>query len=312
MKKVVVATRKSELALAQCRQFLRRLAELHPSLSIEENHVVTSGDRILDRPLAEIGGKGLFLKEIEEALLAGEADFAVHSLKDVPPELPAGLRIACVPRREDPRDVLVSRSGGSLAELPVGARLGTSSLRRGLQLKLARPDLEIVPIRGNVGTRIRKCLEGEVEATVLARAGLNRLASESAAFGAARFHDLAPEISLPAVGQGALGIEIREGDEEIAALLAPLEDPTTALAVAIERGVMRAVDGDCKTPVAAFAELEGGEVRVRALLALPDGTDLVRADERLALPRDAIAAHELGLRVGRELRARQATGKISS
>lgn len=310
MKRVVVATRKSELALAQCRQFLRRLAELHPALVIEENHVVTSGDRILDRPLAEIGGKGLFLKEIEEALLAGEADFAVHSLKDVPPELPPGLRIACIPAREDPRDVLVSRSGATLEELPEGAKLGTSSLRRGLQLTLARPDLVVVPIRGNVGTRIRKCLDGEVDATVLARAGLNRLALDEAGFGSARFHDLSPDLSLPAVGQGALGIEIREGDERVAELLAPLEDGPTTLAVALERGVMTAVEGDCKTPVAAFAEFVSGGVRLRAFLAHPDGSALVRTDERLPMPREVAEAHAVGYQVGRALRERQSAAKI--
>src|SRR5687768_16194649 len=175
MPKVVVATRRSELALAQCRMFVAELVHRFPELEVEELHVTTTGDRIVDRPLTEVGGKGLFLKEIEEALLDGRADFAVHSLKDVPPDVHRGLVIGCVPRRGDPRDVLVSRGGARLAELPAGATLGTSSLRRALELTRARPDLHVVPLRGNVGTRIRKCRDGEVQATVLARAGLLRL-----------------------------------------------------------------------------------------------------------------------------------------
>jgi hydroxymethylbilane synthase len=297
-RKVVVATKRNELALAQCRQFLARLSLAHPHLELEELHVVTSGDKILDRPLAEIGGKGLFLKEIEEALLDGRADFAVHSLKDVPPDLPAGLVIGCVPAREDPRDVLVTERGVPFLELPRGSRVGTSSLRRGVQLKEARPDLEIVPIRGNVGTRIARCREGAVDATVLAKAGLNRLGLSDVPQ-----ETLEPSVCLPAVGQGALGIELRAEDLELAALLSVLEDRETAFCVAAERGVMTAVEGDCKTPVAAYAERSLDEIHLRALLANPDGSALRRREVRAPFPTARAEAFELGLRLGEALRA---------
>src|SRR5688572_22952630 len=280
MPKVVVATRKSELALAQCRMFVRELVRLHPDLEVEELHVTTTGDRIVDRPLTEVGGKGLFLKEIEEALLAGEADFAVHSMKDVPPDIHPDLRIACVPQREDPRDVLITTSGKGLLDLPQGATLGTSSLRRGVQLLGLRPDLRVVPLRGNVGTRIRKCREGEVDATVLARAGLIRLGLEGEAN-----EVLSPEASLPAAGQGSLAIEVRAADGELSRRLQDLEHPETAILACAERAVLAAVEGDCRTPVAAFAErivTDGGaRLRLRALLANPDGSRL-RQDELLA------------------------------
>jgi hydroxymethylbilane synthase len=271
MPKVVVATRRSELALAQCRMFVAELVRRHPDLEIEELHVTTTGDRIVDRPLTEVGGKGLFLKEIEEALLDGRADFAVHSLKDVPPEVHPGLVIGCVPRREDPRDVLISADGARLADLPQGATLGTSSLRRALELTRARPDLRLVPLRGNVGTRIRKCREGEVQATVLARAGLLRLGLENEAS-----EVLEPEVCLPAAGQGSLAIELRQGDDRLAERLKSLQDPEAAILSTAERAVLFAVEGDCRTPVAAFAQritIAGRpRLRLRALLADPDGT----------------------------------------
>lgn len=296
-KKIVVATRKSELALAQCRQFLARLVAVHPHLDIEELHVTTTGDRIVDRPLSEIGGKGLFLKEIEEALIDGSADLAVHSMKDVPPELHPELCIGCIPEREDPRDVLVTTTDVAYQALPAGSLLGTSSLRRAVQLSLLRPDLRVVPIRGNVGTRIRKCKEGEVDATVLARAGLNRLA-----IGVSSMQTLSTEECLPAVGQGALAIEHRKTDQELGELLSALVHPETEICVAAERGVMTAIEGDCKTPVAAYAERSGEALWLRALLAAPDGGRVVRREVRLPWITDQAEATRAGLLLGRELK----------
>ena len=293
---ITYATRKSALALAQARAFVRTLGELAPGYDFRELHVVTSGDRVQDRALSEVGGKGLFVKEIEEALLAGEADFAVHSLKDVPPELAPGLVIGCVPKREDPRDVLVSRSGQGLAALPPGSRVGTSSLRRRVQLLKQRPDLEIVVLRGNVDTRLRKCREGEVDAIVLARAGLVRLGLADQAT-----EILAPEIMLPAVGQGALAIELRAGDERTSAVLRAVHDEETGIAINAERGVMRAVEGNCQTPVAAFAERRGNDLWLRAMLAEPDGSRL-RSDELRSAWPNAQDAERLGLELGQKLR----------
>ncbi len=297
-KRLVVATRKSELALAQCRAWIRELCRVHPDLVVEELHVTTTGDRIVDRPLAEIGGKGLFLKEIEEAIVDGRADLAVHSMKDVPPELHPGLAITCVPEREDPRDVVITRTGEPFLALPAGSTVGTSSLRRSVQLLAMRPDLRIVPVRGNVGTRIRKCTEGELDAVVLARAGLNRLGLEDRVT-----ETFPPEACLPAVGQGALAIEQRKDDEELAQLLRPLQHAETAMAVAAERGVMASVEGDCKTPVAAFAEHKAGELYLRGMLANPDGSNLRRAETRVLWPSDLAAAEALGRALGERLKA---------
>jgi hydroxymethylbilane synthase len=294
---LTIATRKSALALAQCRAFVQRLAALDPGATLQELQIVTSGDRIQDRPLAEIGGKGLFVKEIEEALLDGRADIAVHSIKDVPGLLPAGLHIACIPVREDPRDVLVAPVHGTLAALPSGARVGTSSLRRMASLKVVRPDLDIVSIRGNVDTRLRKLDSGEFDAIVLARAGLVRLGLAERAT-----EVLSTEISLPAVGQGALGIECRESDEKVRARLAPLHDLETATCVAAERGVLIALGGDCRTPLGAFAERAGDSIRLRAFVAESDGSAPRRAEREAPWPRSADAAHDLGLALGRKLR----------
>lgn len=292
-RRVVVATRKSELALAQCRQFLARLVARHPHLQIEELHVVTTGDRIVDRPLSEIGGKGLFLKEIEESLLAGQADFAVHSMKDVPPELHPGLVIGCIPEREDPRDVIVTQNGCPLAEVPQGGLIGTSSLRRGVQLLEHRPDLKVVPIRGNVGTRIKKCKDGLVNVTVLAQAGINRLGLQDAVS-----EVLSPEICLPAVGQGTLAIELRRDDAELSELLLTMQHDETALRTMAERGVMGAVEGDCKTPVAAFAERNGEELRLRAFLSEPDGSNIRRREIRVPWPESLEEAGGVGRSLG--------------
>lgn len=301
-RRIIVATRKSELALAQCRQFLNKLVACHPHVSVEELHVVTTGDQITDRPLASIGGKGLFLKEIEEKLLSGEADIAVHSMKDVPPEIHPELCLACVPEREDPRDVLVTRSKENLANLRKGAVVGTSSLRRAVQLTMLRPDLQVVPIRGNVGTRIKKCAAGEVDATVLAQAGLNRLGINVGAGAELGMETLSTDVCLPAVGQGALVIEIRKRDVDLLGLLQQLEHPDTALITAAERGVMTSVEGDCKTPVASFGERKGGVLRLRAFLAEPDGSRPRRVERTVPFPSERGAAHQLGLELGLELK----------
>ena len=296
MPRLVYATRRSALALAQCRAFVARLRALDASLDLEELQVVTTGDKIQDRPLSEVGGKGLFVKEIEEALLDGRADLAVHSIKDVPGVVPARLVIACVPKREDPRDVLVSPQYGTLAALPLGARVGTSSLRRAVALKAVRPDLVITPLRGNVDTRLRKVDEGEHDAIVLARAGLVRLGLEARAT-----EILSPEVSLPAVGQGALGIECREDDAATRAHLAGLHDPEASVCVAAERGVLIALEGDCKTPLAAHATREGDVLWLRAFIAAPDGTNMRRAEVKIAWPATERTAHEVGLTLGRTL-----------
>jgi hydroxymethylbilane synthase len=293
---LVYATRRSALALAQCRAFVARLRDADPSVEFQELQVVTSGDRIQDRPLADIGGKGLFVKEIEEALLDGRAHLAVHSIKDVPGLLPSGLVIACVPKREDARDVLVAPRHGTLAQLPRGARVGTSSLRRSSSLKAHRPDLEVVSLRGNVDTRLRKVDAGECDAIVLALAGLVRLGLAGRAT-----EVLSPEVSLPAPGQGALGIECRENDAETRALLAKVYDAEAALCVAAERGVLIALGGDCRTPLGAYAERVGSSMRIRAFVANPDGSNAKRIDETPAWPADEASAHEAGLVAGRRL-----------
>jgi len=291
--RLVYATRKSALALAQSRAFVARLS----GHELVEKQVTTTGDRIQDRPLSEVGGKGLFVKEIEEALLDGSADFAVHSIKDVPAVLPDKLQITCIPAREDPRDVLVSPKYGTLDALPKGAKVGTSSLRRAVALRAARPDLVIVPVRGNVDTRLRKVEVGEADAIVLARAGLVRLGLQDRATCI-----LEPEISLPAVGQGALGIEARVGDTNVASALAPLHDETTAVCVAAERGVMAALEGDCKTPLAAHARRVKGALELAAFIAEPDGSRLRRASDRTPWPASEADAERFGREVGMRIK----------
>jgi len=296
MPKLTYATRKSPLALAQCRAFVASLVAAHTDLTMTELLVTTTGDRIQDRPLSEVGGKGLFVKEIEEALLDGRADLAVHSVKDVPAALPEGLTLACLPRRADPRDVLVSPRHGTLAALPRGARVGTSSLRRVVSLREARPDVEFVPIRGNVDTRLRKVDAGEVDAVVLAGAGLRRLGLEARAT-----EWLSTEVSLPAIGQGALGIEIRANDRVAEGALAPLHDADTAVAVAAERGVMAALNGDCRTPIAAHATRDGEELVLRVMVADPDGSRVRRTSARTAWPAREEDARAFGWATGRPL-----------
>jgi hydroxymethylbilane synthase len=294
---LTLATRRSKLALAQSRAFARELEAATPGLRIAELEIVTSGDKTQDKPLQDIGGKGLFIKELEEALLDGRADFAVHSIKDVPAELAPNLFIACIPRREDPRDVLVSRTGGGLANLPKGARVGTSSLRRAVAVRAVRPDLVIEPVRGNVDTRLRKVDEGEYDAIVLAFAGLRRLGL------AARATEvLEPDVCLPAIGQGALGIECRTDDARVRRILATLADPETTTCVEAERAVMLAVEGSCKTPVAAHARREGDTLVLRAMLADPDGSNVRFGERRAPFPAEAHEARRMGLDLGAELR----------
>lgn len=295
-RKVTVATRKSALALAQSRAWMVLLRE-QAQVDTEELLVTTTGDRIQDRPLNEVGGKGLFLKEIEEALLTHQADLAIHSLKDVPAQLAPGLILGCVPKREDPRDAIKTRTGCFFRDLPSGAKVGTSSLRRTVQLRAVRPDLEYVPLRGNIDTRLKRCADGVIDAVVLAYAGLRRIgrADEVTEL-------LSPDVCLPAVGQGALGIEIRAEDEGMLNLVAELEDMETAIGTASERGVLAAVDGSCQVPVAAHAEHVGDELWLRALLADPDGSNLRREELRCAWPETLQRAQEVGAAVGRRLR----------
>ncbi|WP_437757951.1 hydroxymethylbilane synthase [Sorangium sp. So ce1389] len=296
---LTLATRRSALALAQSRAFARSLEAAVPDLSLRELEVVTSGDRTQDRSLQDIGGKGLFIKELEEALLDRRADFAVHSIKDVPAEIAPALCLACIPAREDPRDALVTRSGAPLADLPAGARVGTSSLRRAVALREARPDLVIEPVRGNVDTRLRKVSDGAFDAIVLALAGLKRLGLADRAT-----EVLSPEVSLPAIGQGALGIECRTDDGIVRDVLSALVDAETTTCVTAERAVMAAVEGSCRTPVAAYAVRDGGALWLRALLAEPDGTRLRKAERRAAWPGDAREAARLGADLGAELKSR--------
>jgi hydroxymethylbilane synthase len=269
-----IATRGSALALWQANWVRDRLMADDPELAVELLVLKTRGDKILDRALSEVGGKGLFVKEIEEALLDGRAEVAVHSMKDLPAEIPTGLLLGAVPLREDARDALLvapALSARDVASLPTGARIGTSSLRRVCQLKARRPDLEIVPLRGNVDTRVRKVDAGELDAIVLACAGLNRLGH-----GARITAALSTAESLPAIGQGALAIECRDDDAETLARLHKLDDRTTAHAVTAERAFLRRLQGDCKTPLAAHATVDGARLILEGLVGAPDGSQLLR------------------------------------
>ena len=266
-----IATRKSVLALWQAEHVASSLRAHHPSLTVELVPLSTKGDRIQDRSLAAIGGKGLFIKELETALERGLADVAVHSMKDVPSEMPEGLLIAAALPRADARDALIAPRARTLAELPQGARLGTSSLRRQAQLLAARPDLHIEPLRGNVDTRLRRLEAGELDAIVLACAGLIRLGLEERI--TAR---LDPEVSLPAVGQGVIGIECRAADARVRELLAALEHPPTRIAIEAERAFASRLGGSCQSPIAAHARLEGEDLVLEGLVAEPDGSRLFR------------------------------------
>jgi hydroxymethylbilane synthase len=294
-----IATRGSTLALRQSALVRERLIAAHADLgragAIEIVTIRTTGDRVQDRPLAEIGGKGLFAKEIEEALYDGRADLAVHSLKDLETRLPAGLELAAILPREDPRDVLLARGAAGLMTLPSGAKVGTSSLRRRAQLLWHRPDLEIVPLRGNLDTRLDKLASGEVDAIVVALCGLVRLGRTELAG-----EILSPEVMLPAVGQGALALECRAGDDRVRALLRPLDDPDTARCAGAERAMLAALDGSCRTPIAGLAEIAQGRLRIAGLLATPDGSAIIR--DRREGPISEFAA--LGAGLGQALRSR--------
>lgn len=269
--KLVIGTRSSELALWQANHIANLLREAYPSLIVELKHIVTTGDKILDVPLAKIGGKGLFTKELESEMLAGRIDLAVHSLKDMPTVLPAGLVLAAVTKRFDPGDAVVSPKYRTLVSLPQGAFVGTSSLRRRAQLLCARPDLVIRDLRGNVGTRLRKLETENFDAIILAAAGLKRLGLES------RITEILPkEICLPAVGQGALAIEAREGDDETLHLLAFLNDAQTVDATAAERAFLKEVEGGCQVPVGVYAAVEENILLVRAVIATVDGKTVIK------------------------------------
>lgn len=261
---LVIATRGSKLALWQANHVASRLRETHPGLVVDLLPIKTKGDKILDVPLAKVGGKGLFVKEIEEALLDGRADVAVHSMKDVPAEQPEGLVVGIVPEREDPCDMLLSVAHDGLAALPAGARVGTSSLRRKAQLTAARPDLAIVDLRGNLDTRVGKLLDGQFDAIVVAAAGLNRLGLT-----APKAERLAPPRFLPAAAQGALGIEYRRDDPETAAMLAFFDHAESRDAVAAERAFLARLEGGCQVPIAAFAAIDGDSLTLDGLVADP-------------------------------------------
>lgn len=284
---VRIATRKSPLALAQTRWVGERIRAHRPDVTIEEVHLVTEGDRVLDKPLASVGGKGLFVSEVEAALADGRAEIAVHSMKDVPESLAEGMTLACIPEREDPRDVLVTKDGGDLFSLEAGARVGTSSLRRAVQLHRERNDIAFKVLRGNVGTRLRKLDEGEVHAAVLALAGLRRLGLDRER----KMVVLPIEVSIPAVGQGALGIETKENDTIVRELLAPLEHRETRIAVECERAFLSRLHGSCTTPLAAHARFIDGRFRLDAMVGAIDGSRvLVTSDDAVIDPRNALAA----------------------
>ena len=292
-----IGTRGSPLALAQANEIRARLAAIHglASDAIALTVIRTTGDAIRDRPLAEAGGKGLFTKEIEEALLAGAIDIAVHSAKDMPTLLPAGLAIAAVPPREDARDVFISPKAGSLRELVQGARLGTASLRRAALALRSRPDLAIVNLRGNVETRLRKLDEGAADATLLALAGLKRLGLAHKATAV-----LAIEEFLPAVGQGIIAVEARSEDARVLGLLAPLNDAASSSALCAERAFLAELDGSCRTPIAGHAAVAAGRLDFRGLIARPDGSACLETAREAPLA----DAARMGADAGREIRAR--------
>ncbi len=291
--RIVIASRKSRLALWQSGHVRDRLAAAHPGLAVEILALSTRGDEILDRSLAKIGGKGLFVKELEAALADGRADLAVHSAKDVPVALTDDFELAAILAREDPRDAFVSNDYAALAALPRGAIVGTSSLRRESQLRSRYAGLDVQPLRGNVETRLARLDRGEYAAVVLAAAGLKRLGL------AARVRAIIdPEVSVPAVGQGALAIESRAGRADVRELLAPLHDAATATCVRAERAVSRALGGSCQVPLGAYAELAGGRLHLRGVVASPDGTRIVRS----AVHADAGAPEAAGEALAAELR----------
>jgi hydroxymethylbilane synthase len=292
-----IATRSSLLALWQAEEVSRRLALLYPELKVTLVKMVSRGDVLLDSPLAKIGGKGLFVKELEVGILEGRADIAVHSMKDVPVAFPPGLELAVIMAREDPRDAFVSNQYDSLADMPAGGVVGTSSLRRQCQILQAYPHLKINWVRGNVNSRLRKLDEGEYDALILASAGLIRLGFESRIKVA-----LEPEECLPSIGQGAVGIEVRSDDDAVKKLLAPLADADTTHRISAERALNKALNGGCQVPIAGFALLDNGEIYLRGLVGEPDGSVLLRAEIRGPVAQAA----SLGVRVAEDLRSQGA------
>ncbi len=294
-KHLVIATRGSRLALWQAEYIKKLLEELDPALRISFNVIKTSGDAILDAPLSQIGGKGLFVKEIEEAILAGRADLAVHSVKDVPMQLPDGLILGCVPKRATPTDCFVSNSFACLDELPIGAHIGTSSLRRQAQLLAKRPDLRISSLRGNIDTRLNKLAENKYDGIILATAGLIRLGLH-----APHVFPLPLDDFLPAVGQGALGIECQEDNYDLLVLLSSLEDRATRVCVDAERSFLAKLDGGCQVPIAAHAKMLDDEIlSIAGLVGELDGSALLKAQKC----GDASTSRELGQSLGQELLA---------
>ena len=291
-REIRIATRKSALALWQAEYVKARLEHAHPGLLVTLVPMVSRGDKLLDSPLSKIGGKGLFVKELETALLENEADIAVHSMKDVPMDFPEGLGLFCICEREDPRDAFVSNTHASLDDLPEGSVVGTSSLRRQAQLLTRRPDLNIRFLRGNVNTRLAKLDAGEYDAIILAAAGLIRLGFEDRITSAISIDD-----SLPAGGQGAVGIECRTADSEIHALLAPLHHADTAVRVTAERALNKHLNGGCQVPIACYAVLEGEQIWLRGLVGDPNGSLLLTAQAR----GPQSAATELGVKVAEAL-----------
>jgi hydroxymethylbilane synthase len=298
-----IATRKSPLAMWQAEHVTARLKALHPGLTVEIIGMTTKGDQLLDSPLSKVGGKGLFVKELEQGMLAGEADIAVHSMKDVPVEFPEGLHLAVIMERENPYDAFVSNTYASLADLPEGACVGTSSLRRQSQLADRRPDLRIEPLRGNVNTRLAKLDAGEYDAIILAAAGLIRLGFE------ARIRDcIDPVDSLPAIGQGAIGIECRIDDARVQQLIAPLADRDTTDRVLAERAMNARLNGGCQVPIGGHAVLDGDQLILKGLVGTTDGTRILRAEA--SGPR--AEAEAIGVRVAEDLLGQGADAILSA
>ncbi len=301
--KLRIATRSSNLALTQTRWVGRELQKVFPELTIEEVHVVSEGDRIQDRPLAQVGGKGLFVSEVEAVVVRGKADFAVHSLKDVPGDVPLakGMGILSVPVREDPRDVLVTVDGTDLASLPRGAKVGTTSRRRIVQLQRRRPDLAFIPMRGNIETRLRKLQGGRCDAIVLAAAGLSR----AGLLDRIAHEVLSPEVCLPAIGQGALAIEGSLNDAALRAQLGAIEDPVARIEITAERAMLQKLEGNCHSPIAGHATIADARIKLEGLVASYDGDRLLTAtsDTYMELgSRNAIeCAHALGEEVAQQL-----------
>ncbi|NBI42313.1 hydroxymethylbilane synthase [[Haemophilus] felis] len=302
-KTLKIATRQSPLALWQANYVKTRLEALYPNLDVVLVPIITKGDVILDSPLAKIGGKGLFVKELEQALLNKDVDIAVHSMKDVPMQLPEGLKLAVICPREDPRDAFVSNHYQSLQELPEGAKVGTSSLRRQCQLKQLRPDLQIISLRGNVGTRLSKLDKGDYDAIILAAAGLIRLNLKERICSYLDFSQ-----SLPAVGQGAVGIECRSEDVDTLTLIAPLADENTTCCVIAERAMNNRLQGGCQVPIAGFAQLSEGKLHLQGLVGAIDGSKILQA---AAIDREE-NAEKLGIQIAESLLAQGADLLLSA